>query len=45
MDSIEDNAATTKILPNLWCRPTTWNHATFVILLAGLSQKVYKSWI
>ena len=40
MDRIEDNVTTTIILPNLLCRPTTWNHTTFVILRVGLRQKL-----
>ena len=40
MDCIEDNVTTIIIMPNLWCRPTTWNHTTFVILRVGQKQKL-----
>ena len=38
-----DFAPITIILPNLWCHPSTRNHATYVVFRVGLSKKLEKS--
>ena len=42
MDCIEDNATTILIMPNLWCRPTTQNHATSIVFRVDLRVEIEK---